>query len=92
MPRVDAEDLWTMYLCMVRYSMGRRTYITGECERLYRLHHRKFKPEWRHQLAREIDTELRLVESMGKTLGDKCDHEAWLRLRDQALAEHRRGK
>lgn len=92
MPRVEAEDLWTMYLCMVRYSMGRMTYMPGECERLYRLHRRKFKPVWCRQLANEIDAELRFAEARGGMLGHKCDHDAWLRLRDQAISDAQRAE
>lgn len=84
MPRdpreISDDDLWIMLLCALRYSMGRSSYITGLAADLYRRYrHRLTKPQ-REQVAREIEEELRLAESLSRTLGDKVDHDIWARL------------
>lgn len=77
---VSGEDMWTFLLCSIRYAMGRRSYITGLIADLYRTYREALTPEQRRQIAREVRRETEMQEQVGRTLGDKCDHAAWVDL------------
>jgi len=80
--QVKYDDLWTMLLLTIRYSMGRRTYMPEYCIELYQNYGRKLSDGCKRQIADEIRRELDLVEGCLKTLGAQCDHETWLTLEE----------
>jgi len=77
---VNVEHLGQMLLSALRYAMGRRTYITGVTADMVRAYWPALPDKWRDLLERDLREELRLAEGMTGTLGDRCDHEAWVSL------------
>lgn len=81
------RDLWTMLLSTIRYSMGRMTYMSSEAPALYHRYKSKLTTDQKSQLYREVSEELEGVTRVGKLLGMQCDHDEWVRLRDQLAEE-----
>lgn len=77
---VAVDDLWTLYLSTVRYSLGRMTYMPYECDRLFRRYGGRFSAAQRRQLAQEIEEALGRAAAHGHALGMQCDEDAWRRL------------
>jgi hypothetical protein len=77
---VTTADLWSMLLCTLRYSMGRRSYITGFTKDLVNEFKKYLEPAEVDQIKREIMKELEISERTGQTLGDPTDHEIWKKL------------
>jgi len=75
--RVRRDDLWLMLLSMVRYSMGRSSYIVGSTRTALARHGRDLEPHQRAQVVREIRASLAERERDGKTLGMDMDHREW---------------
>lgn len=85
--KVNADDLWTMYLSTLRYSLGRSTYIVTECTRLYNTYKEHFSPSQRSQVAHEIQSELSRAERAGTTVGMDMDHSVWVKFANQINSE-----
>ena len=77
---IASDDFWTMFLSTIRYSMGRRTYISSECLDLCRLYGSFLSKEQKNQVKDEVQKEINICVSLGKTLGDKCDHDSWVEI------------
>ena len=82
-----------MPVCAVRYCLGRRTYITGECADwlcdVWPLLPENVKTVIRRDIEEEFarDDAERAAGSEHKPLGDDCDRASWERVR--ALWEER---
>jgi hypothetical protein len=79
-PLIRTEDLWTMLLSTIRYSMGRRSYVTGLTSDLVKLYSQYLEPTELDQIKREVSKEIEVSEQGGRTLGDPPDHEIWKNL------------
>ena len=75
--KVRRDDLWLMLLSMVRYSMGRSSYIVGTTRTALARHGRDLEPHQRAQVVREIREALAERERDGKPLGMEMDHTEW---------------
>lgn len=85
--RVGTADLWVMLLSTIRYSMGRSTYMPSYCAELYERFKKFLETHHRHQIAREIEEELRLAQSRGHYLGGHVDHITWTALAEKIRKE-----
>lgn len=77
---VDDRELWLMLLSTVRYAMGRSSYITSTAADLVRQFRSRLTAERVQQIAREVQKDLEIAESTGRTLGHDCDHRGWKKL------------
>lgn len=77
---VSVDDLGTMFICMVRYSLGRSTYVTSDCSLLYDKFRHKLTHFQKRILARDISEDLKRAEARGEFLGMRTDHEGWRQL------------
>lgn len=75
--KVSPQDMWVMLLSTVRYSMGRRTYMSSLAGDLLFRYEKYLTTQQLIQVADEIWKELLLQASLGQTLGDDCDDKAW---------------
>lgn len=74
---VDNDDLWTMLISTIRYSMGRMTYMPGYCVDLYQSYKSALTVNQIYQIRDEVFRETRDVED-GRLLGMECDHKTWM--------------
>ena len=81
--RVTDSELWLMLLSMVRYSMGRSTYIVDDACQLVMKFRNRLKPEQVQQIAKEVAEAAQRAENDGVTLGMEIDHARWKRLVEQ---------
>ena len=84
---VETDDLWSMYLCMVRYALGRSSHVTSECALFYSRYKRAFDSRQRDQIAREIEEAIARANAREGTLGMKVDHDGWVTLAEQIREE-----
>jgi hypothetical protein len=84
---IAPEDLWVMFLSTIRYSMGRRTYMSGYCEMMYKSYSKYLNKEQKVQIAHEIRLEVERCELSKKTLGGEVDHRYWKNLWHQIERE-----
>lgn len=84
---VHPNDLWTMLLCTVRYSMGRMTYMPSTCVGLYQRYGKALCSRERGQLLKEIQAELDRAHNRGALLGHATDDESWTLLTAQIAAD-----
>ena len=56
--QVEYQDLWTLLLSTIRYSMGRTTYMPEYCIDLYLNYGRKLSVGCKKQIANEIKEKL----------------------------------
>lgn len=71
------DDLYTMLLSTVRYSLGRQTYITGVCRDLIERYAGLLTPPQRVVLRRDIADAMERHDALGGGLGMSCDVDAW---------------
>ena len=81
------SDLYSLLLSQVRYSMGRMTYIVGECCRRVREYWKDLEPAHRSMILRDVTEELDCYERAGKLCGMDFDHREWVALREW-MREH----
>jgi len=74
---VDKNDMWILLMSTIRYSMGRRTYMSSLAGELVIKYRNYLTKDQLTQIVGEIRKELELVENSGCFLGDGVDHEAW---------------
>ncbi len=74
---VDRTDMWVLLVSTVRYSMGRRTYMSSLAGELVIKYRDYLTKQQLIQIVEEIRKELRSAESFGSYLGSKIDHESW---------------
>ena len=79
MPRqkVNNNDMWVLLLSTIRYSFGRRTYMSSLSGELVLRYKHFLTKQQLEQIAEEIENELKLSEAQGVTLGMDIDHRAW---------------
>lgn len=76
-PKVNQDDMWIMLLSTVRYSFGRRTYMSsfaGELVCRYNMFLTNFQID---QIIEEIEKEISLDNNGKSSIGDRCDYSAW---------------
>lgn len=72
---VNRRTLASALLCAFRYSLGRMTYITGDCAEWLEDYWHIMPEEWRKQIHRDIR------EAIDNGLaGHQCDVDAWQRV------------
>ena len=74
---VPKEMLAHMLLCSFRYSLGRMTYIVGECVEWLTLYWHIMPENWRAQIHNDIR---KAIEQ--NAAGMACDIEQWKRVLD----------
>ena len=84
---VSQLDLWTLLLSCVRYSMGRRTYMSTYAPELVQRYGADLTWEQIKQIGEEVDFELRINEKHPGHMGMDCDEKSWRNFRDWCLAE-----
>lgn len=77
---IDCQDFWVMILGLVRYSMGRKTYVANVCEDILKRNVRYISVINLNQLVSEIYNRLRMSEASRLYLGDPVDHLTWIRI------------
>ena len=81
-PTPQSQDMWIMLLSTVRYSMGRRTYMSSVAPELvikyrYYLQLSRVK-QIRDEVQKELELHYRMKgEGREKWLGDDCDVHSW---------------
>jgi hypothetical protein len=79
-PTVTRDDLFSMLVGQVRYSLGRQSYVVGvACEQVRR-YWRHLREGERQVIQRDVVEELARYERMGHTCGMAMDHAEWMRL------------
>ena len=79
-PTVPHEDLYSMLVGQVRYSLGRQSYVVGVACDQVRRHWRHLREGERQVIQRDVVEELARYERMGATCGMAMDHAEWMRL------------
>lgn len=79
---VPVDVLYSLLLSHIRYSMGRMTYIVGECCKRVRWYWPHLEKGHREVLMRDVTEELDRCEKHGSKLGMEMDHREWLVLRE----------
>ena len=73
----DNNDMWILLMSTIRYSMGRRTYMSFLAGELVIKYHSYLTKNQLLQIVEEIERELKLSEVNSNYLGSKYDHEGW---------------
>ncbi len=76
-PKPDNNDMWILLMSTIRYSIGRKTYMSSLAGELVLKYHPYLTKDQLLQIVEEIERELKLSEVNSDYLGDKCDHESW---------------
>jgi len=82
---VDKGDMWTFLLCLVRYAMGRRSYIVGTAPRLVLKYKEFLESSQLLQIKEEVEKEIKIHDNMGKRgdckdwLGNQHDYDSWVK-------------
>jgi hypothetical protein len=71
------DDAWVLLLSTVRYSMGRRTYMTELAPTLVLRYATALTDDRLRQIGSEVNEALTRALSMGGTLGSVEDHKLW---------------
>lgn len=78
MKEVSDSDLSTLFVCAVRYSLGRQSYMPGLVQSIVQKHVKALTDSERKLLVRDINDYLRMH---GK-IGSDFDTQGWLNFRD----------
>lgn len=92
MIEVRDNDLAWLLLATVRYSLGRRSTAPAMASDLVRRYGHEISEGDLAQIGEEIADELGRAYFRDAYLGDKCDHETWVALRDWVDGFLRKGK
>lgn len=79
MKPISKDDLETMVVCTVRYSLGRRSYIVGDAASIVRYCWADLRPSMQAVIFRDVSEAIERAESGGTTVG--MDHDVWVLLR-----------
>ena len=82
---VPVDVLYSLLVSHVRYSMGRMTYIVGECCKRVRWYWPHLESGHREVLIRDVSEELAMSERTGRKLGMDFDHADWVALKNWML-------
>ena len=77
---MNPKHLETLLICSVRYALGRMTYIVEDVASLVEVYVDDLDKRVHEIIMRDILEELRLAESLGKTLGSQYDQDVWVKL------------
>ncbi len=83
--QIEDEQLASILLCAFRYSLGRTTYITGDCADWLRRYWSIMPASWQKQIHSDITQAL----ASGRA-GHKCDEDAWRTVLQLPLKEEPR--
>lgn len=83
MTDVADNDLCTLFICSVRYSLGRQSYMPGLVQDLIVQHAKVLTSDHRKLLAREIMDHYRRFNNIGAEM----DTRGWLQFRDWLLSQ-----
>lgn len=81
--KISPADLQALFVCSLRYGLGRQTYVVGELADMVERYMPTLSSPQREQLATEIDRAVKGAEGANRKLGADFDHTRWLALRDQ---------
>lgn len=81
MKPISQDDLETMVVCTVRYSLGRRSYIIGDAASIVRYCWADLRPSMQAVIFRDVSEAIERAESGGTTVGMQMDHDVWVLLR-----------
>ena len=80
---IDDQDLDLVFVASFRYALGRRTYIVYSIANFIKTNIALVPKNIIELMIREItEAEEKHNEGLYKALGDDCDVETWLRLRE----------
>jgi hypothetical protein len=74
---VDNNDMWILLGSTIRYSMGRRTYMSSLAPELVLKYKEYLTSEQMLQISKEIERETKSYEKSNRTLGSDFDHISW---------------
>lgn len=75
---IHDENFYTVLICAVRYSLGRRTYMPELVTHWIMGNVPKLPAKTALIMLRDINDQRRMGERIGKsTLGDNCDVKVW---------------
>lgn len=77
MKSVELSDMWILLLATIRYSLGRRTYMSSFSGELVVKYQDYLNTQQLKQIVEEIEKKLHLAENSGIMLGDKYAHSNW---------------
>lgn len=77
---VPPNTMWCLLLYTVRYAMGRMSSAPSDAADWVRQYRKHLTAQQIEQIAEEVETELRICEHQGRTLGMDCDHKVWAKL------------
>lgn len=77
---VPPNTMWCLLLYTVRYAMGRMSSAPSDAADWVRQYRKHLTAQQIEQIAEEVETELRVCERQGRTLGMDCDHKVWAKL------------
>ena len=83
MQRVTKDDFWVLYVALVRYAMGRSSYLPTLCAEFYSKYKYLLNKGQRQQIVDEITHELDLANQDGVVLGTANNHYTWMELVNQ---------
>lgn len=61
--QIESEDLWTLLLCSLRYSLGRQSYMPSLYQDIAKGFAYRLLPERRDQIASEVEEYLARVSA-----------------------------
>lgn len=80
LPEVTQVDMWIMLLALIRYALGRRSYIVAVAQDIV-LRYYKYLEIWQvKQIIEEIEKELYVAEKKNVFVGDLINHKIWKEL------------
>lgn len=77
---LNEDDTFTALGCMMRYAMGRMTYVVDDACRIIQANFLELTGHHQEIMYRDLHEEMARLENAGKLMGHQCDHERWSRL------------
>ena len=62
MIKFDKDDRWLLLMCLIRYSLGRRSYIVGTATRIIEQNWEGLEKHEKKQVKREIEEYIRFAK------------------------------
>lgn len=75
---IDKDDLFLMLSALMRYSLGRKTYMVGFAIDRIKEYWSNLHPIAQAQLVKELDDAILRADDMHYRLGDEQDHKQWI--------------
>ena len=77
MKTVTNNNMWVLLLSTIRYSMGRRTYMSSLAPELVMEYWEYLSTDQLNQIRKEVEKELEIDREYPKHLGMDCDRDSW---------------